>query len=188
MARPPVAPSLNFLRQRRHKLAALRQQDKLVLYVLSGIFGVVVVVAIGLAVYLFTQKQRFNSLSTSNTQATKALASLATEEAEYLVFFNRLQTLVTIWPTRGSQQKTLEFLTDLTLPDVAYQQVTFEQTTRLLQFSVVADDFFAFEKFINVIKEPEIHQRVKSFDVSTVRRNEEGRYVFTVQMVLEAQT
>jgi len=188
MAHSTIAPSLNFLRQRRHKLAALRKQDKVFLYVSAAIFSVIVVVAVVLAGYLYLQKQKYQEINQADTQITRTLSQLVNEEAAYLIYSNRLKTLATMWTKRGSQQKTLAFLAELALPNVSYQQITFDQSSRLLQFSVLTGDYFAFEDFVSKVKTPEIQARIESFSVGSVRRNDEGKYTFSVDMTLKEQS
>jgi type II secretory pathway component PulL len=188
MARTALIPSLNFLRQRRHKLAALRRKDKYLLYGSIGILSTMVLVSLVLGFYLFQQSRQYNQLLAKDEQANRTLKTLVNEEAEYLIFSARLKTLATLWPERGSQQETLKFLTAITLPNVAYQQITFSQKTHKLEFSVSAQDFFAFDDFVNRLKTPDIQAQIESFTVGSVRRNEEGKYTFLVEMVLKGQT
>lgn len=188
MARTASTPSLNFLRQRRQKLSVLRKQDSLILTISIGFMAVVLLVTLGLIAYTINQDQQLNKLKGDEGEVTKTLASMTDKEAEYLVYSARLKTLAIIWPMRGSQQKTLDFLTDITMTNVSYQQVTFDQTKRLLEFSVVTTDYFALEEFITLVRTPAIQDRLESFAIGGVRRDDQGRYSFSVDMQLKAES
>lgn len=188
MAKAVATPSLNFLRQRRQKLSVLRKQDSLILYVSLGIMAVVLLVTLGLIGYTINQKQQLNRISNADSEISKTLSSMTDKEAEYLVYSARLKTLANIWPMRGSQQKTLDFLTDITMTDVSYQQVTFDQAKRMLDFSVVTTDYFALEEFISLVRTPLIQERLESFAIGAVRRDDQGRYSFSVEMELKADS
>ncbi len=182
----PTVPTINFFRQHRRRLAVLQKQDKIVLWISLGIFMVVGAITVGLVVYTFSQSQKSTQLQEKDDQASRALRGMVDTEAQYLVYSARLKSLVDVWPQRGSQKDTLNFLTQLTQPGVEFQRVTFEQETRTLQFTVSTNNYFEFEKFIELLRRPEISQQVTGFSMENVSRTEEGKYRMDVALQLKA--
>lgn len=187
MSRATVTiPAINFFRQHRRRLASLQRQDKRVFWVALSVFIMVGALTTGLVVYAYTQSRQSAQLQQKDEQATKVLKGMVEQEAQYLVYSARLKSLSEIWPQRGSQQKTLAFLAQLTLPSVEFQTVTFEQGTRTLQFTVATSDYFVFEEFINHLRQPEISEQITGFTMKNVTRTDEGKYRMEVSLQLKA--
>jgi Tfp pilus assembly protein PilN len=187
MSRATISiPAINFFRQHRRRLVSLQKQDKLIFWIVLGVFVVVGAVTTGLVVYAFTQSRQSEQLQQKDEQATRTLKGMVEQEAQYLVYSARLKSLSDVWSQRGSQQKTLAFLTQLTLSGVEFQTVTFEQGTRTLQFTVSTGDYFMFEEFINHLRQPEIIQQITSFSMKNVSRTDEGKYRMEVSLQLKA--
>jgi Tfp pilus assembly protein PilN len=181
----PAIPTLNFLQQRRTRLAVLNKQDRYLLWGSLGFFTVVVAITLGLVIWSIILKQKAESLTETQAQNNRTLSSLADTEAQYLVFTQRLKIISELWPARGSQQQTLQFLTDISDPMVKFQNVQYEQESKQLSFSVFADDFFGVEKFLEQVRASGNQERIGNLEVTPPNRNDQGSYSFEATIVLQ---
>jgi hypothetical protein len=184
----PLLPTINFLRRKRLRLQVLQQRDKLFLWGAGVFLGVTFVVLIALGGFWLWYRQQVQELQERQQQGERIVRQLAQEEAEYLLFTKRLDLLSGIFSTRISQQKTLEFLTELNTSGVLFQGITYDPVRRAVSFQATAVDITRFDAFLTVLRSPEIQQQIANLSVSRVGRNETGEYSMEVSFQLMQPT
>lgn len=179
-------PSLNFLSNRRSKLAVLRHQDKYFLWSALSFLGVVMAVAVILASWSLYNQKQVRSLELTQQQLTNQLQQMSDEQAQYLLFSKRLVVLAQLLTTITSQQESLIFLQQLNRPGTSFHQIEAEKNGKI-SFQVETDNYFDFESFVDNLRQPEIKDQLATFEISTVKRGADGKYTFQVSLALTDQ-
>lgn len=177
-------PTINFFREQQRKSAS---QDKLDLNIFRGaiaVTSVIAIVSVGLAIWWQIQAQQLRQLQAEEQQRSRLIAQASQEEAEYLSYSRRLDLVGDILETRTSKKEAMDFLSLLTQPDIGFDNITYDDQEKQLQFRLRASSVFAVESFLELLRQPVIDEYYDDVQVSNIRRDDLGEYVMDVGVTL----
>lgn len=177
--------SVNFLRRQRQQALRFQRLDRRILQVAIGVSVVSVAVTVGIFVFSQVRQQTFADIQSQQRTVQSVLNQQANNEANYLLFFSRLNILQDIIPGRSSQREAMEFLGQLLSSDIAFDRINYDDNAKTIIFRVKAQNVLAVEKFLDRLRSPETRERFFSLVLSDVKRDEGQIYSMEITVQLE---
>lgn len=179
-----ITNDINFMRRQRRQLARLQELDKKLFYGSVAIFVVAVVATVAAGAYWQWSRQQLVDVEDQIAQQERVVRGAAEEEAEYILYTTRLGAIQQILEDRNPKKEALDFLAELLVPSIAFDAVNYDTAERRLTFRVEAQDVFSVEIFLDKLREPDMNAKIEKIQISSVQRDENGRYVMNVDIIL----
>lgn len=176
---------INFMRRRRRSLARLQEFDRQVFIGSLVFLSVSVFITLGTGVYWFYTRQQLALLNEQIAQQERVVKGSAKEEAEYMLYTTQLSALQKIFSERNPKKEALDFFAALLVPSISFDAVNYDTNEKRLTFRVEAQDVFSVETFLEKLREPGMNVLLRSVDISSVQRDNNGRYILNVDIVLQ---
>ncbi|MCD8484265.1 hypothetical protein LRY65_00115 [Candidatus Woesebacteria bacterium] len=180
-----ITNEINFMRRQRRQLARLQALDQQILYVAIAVFVIAALTTAAAGGYWYWTRQQLALLEDRITQQERVIQGSAAEEAEYILYTTRLGSIASILEDRNPKKEALDFLSELLVPSIAFDAVNYDTQERRLTFRVEAQDVFSVEIFLDKLREPEMNEKIANIQLSGIQRDEVGRYVMNVTIVLK---
>lgn len=179
-----ITNDINFMRRQRRQLARLQELDQKLFYAGIVIFGISVVLTLVAGGYWQWSRQQLSEVETQILQQEQVVRGAAQEEAQYLLYTTRLTSVQSILEQRSPKKNALDFLAELLVPSIAFDAVNYDTDERRLTFRVEAQDVFSVEIFLNKLREPQMNEKIEEIQISSIQRDQNGRYVMNVDIIL----
>lgn len=172
------------MRRQRRNLERLQQFDKKLFFAGVVIFSIAVLLTLIAGGYWQWSRQKLSEIETQIVQQEQVVRGAAQEEAKYLLYTTRLTSIQGVLEKRSPKKNALDFLSELLVPSIAFDAVNYDTDERRLTFRVEAQDVFSVEIFLNKLREPEMSAKIEEIQISSVQRDQNGRYVMNVDIIL----
>jgi len=179
-----ITNEINFMRRKRRKLARLQSIDQKLLYASGVIFAFAVILTVVAGGYWEWSRRQLSSIEDQIALQERVVRGAAIEEAQYILYTTRLTTIQEILEMRNPKKAALDFLAELLVPSIAFDAVNYDTGDRLLTFRVEAQDVFSVEIFLDKLREPGMRDKIEEIQISSIQRDEAGRYIMNVSIVL----
>ncbi len=170
--------------RKRRRLEQLHSLDRKILTAAVGVFGVALTLTAAAGAYWYWSGQQLALVEEQIQQQERVVRAAAAEEAEYILYTTRLASIAEIMDERSPKKEALDFLAQLLVPTIAFDAVNYDTQMRRLTFRVEAQDVFSVEIFLDTLREPDMREKIDAIAISSVQRDEAGRYVMNVDIVL----
>lgn len=179
--------SVNFLRRRRAKVSKFQQLDRM--FMQGSVVALVVCLALSGGMFAYWQYVQNQITELKNQQKTqqRVVAQASANEAQYVIYTQRLTTLGGILTNRTSKLRALRFLEKILRPGVSFEAITYEADTNQLKFRAKATEVFNVQGLLQAIRSSEISAEVAKMDLTDIRRGEAGDYTIDLTIVLVGQ-
>ncbi len=175
---------INFVRDRRKKLKALSEGDKKyfkLTAIVSGVLIFITLAAFGGRIYFSTQLKKLDSEIKRYEQ--QVLAYEAREEA-FVVFANKLDTLVQIFQSRKNKQQAIDYFSQIFGPDVLVERISYQADDETVDFVVRSPSVFAMDEVIDILDSAETKQKFPTSQRSSLQRRDDGTYSVQIEVGL----
>ncbi len=179
-----ITNDINFMRRKRRQLEGLQKFDKKLFYAGGVLFGISVFLTVGTGGYWQWSRLELASVEEQIDQQERVVRGAAEEEAKYLLYTTRLTAVQGVLEDRSPKKEALDFLAELLVPSIAFDAVNYDTYERRLTFRVEAQDVFSVEVFLNKLREPQMNEKIDQIQISSIQRDENGRYVMNVDIIL----
>lgn len=180
----PALNSINFLRKQRQRLGAAQQRDRLFALISYCVLGVVFAVTVGVFGYGQWLKQDTEKAEDQIQREERTVASLATVEAQHLIYASRLTVVQSLFDTYTSKKQALEFITQAATAEVSFDRLSFDDENNELSFRLNARNVVAVDTFLAQLREQELRAQIDGLEVSEVKRDSSGIYQLDMKVRL----
>lgn len=176
--------AINFFREQRR---VNESQEELDGKIFKG--GVTVIICAllvmgGTTAWWLWRAQQLTALQDNQSQQERLISQSKEDEAQYVSFATRLDTMYQLLQTRNSKKEALDFLALLAQSDLSFDGISYDSKSKQLSFRVQADSVFGVEEFLEKLRQPNISVYYTAIDVSNIRRDEAGAYIMEVRVTL----
>ncbi len=179
--------SVNFLRKRRAKVSKYQQWDKL--FLRGSMIALTVCLAIsgGMFGYWRYIQTQIEDLKSQQKTQQRVVAQASANEAQYVIYTQRLSTLGGIFGARTSKLRALRFLALILRPGVSFEAITYDTATKQLRFRAKAAQVFDVQALLSALRSPDISSQVASLELADIRRGESGDYTIDLTIILSEE-
>ena len=177
--------SVNFVRKNRAKVSQFQKFDRLFAQISTGVLVVCVATVLGLFGYWQVQTDALEKVKEDQKTQQRIVASSASNEAMYLLYTARLTALNTILDERSSQERGLDFLSELARPGISFEAIAYVDTAKQLTFRIRAEDVYSVERMLDALKEPVVATQVATIGLTDIRRGDDARYTLDAVVTLK---
>lgn len=177
--------SINFLRKSRDKVSQFQKFDRLFAQISTGVLVACVALVLGLFAYWRVETQRLEQVKQDQKTQQSIVASSASNEAMYLLYTARLTALSDVLDQRSSQERGLEFLSNLARPGISFEAIAYEDTEKQLSFRIRAEDVYSVERMLDALKAPAVATQVATIKLNDIRRGDDARYTLDTIVTLK---
>jgi len=169
---------INFVRDRQKKLTKQQTNDKQIMLLALGIFGVGSIFglsSLGLKIYFSTQLK--NSLAEIETVKSQILAGEETEST-FVILIHKLKAMSEVMRVRQKKQTAVDYFSQIFGSQVLIEEMSFAQDkeTQLLTFKLLSPTVFVLEAVLQQLSSPELRQKYPEIETGSLERTENGAY------------
>lgn len=168
--------SVNFLRKSRVKVSQFQKYDRLFAQVSVAVLVASVGTVLGLFAYWRIQTQELEQVKEDQRTQQGIVTRSAANEAMYLLYSARLTALGAVLSERSSQERGLDFLSNLARPGIAFEAIGYNDSEKQLSFRIKAEDVYSVERMLTALKEPTVATQVATIALTDIRRGDDARY------------
>jgi type II secretory pathway component PulL len=177
--------SVNFVRKQRVKVSQFQRFDRLFAQISTGVLVACVLLVLGLFGYWRVQTDSLAQVKVDQKTQQNIVSSSASNEAMYLLYTARLTALGTILEDRSSQERGLDFLSNLARPGISFEAIAYDDSEKQLSFRIRAEDVYSVERMLGALKEPRVATQVATINLTDIRRGDDARYMLDAIVKLE---
>lgn len=178
---------INFVSQARRRLEQTHSLDRRLFLAAAGIAVVSVLMTAGMGAYWQWQERQLQELETQLRNQERLVSLSSEEEARYMLYTRRLDLIGEVIGNRSSKEEALDFLSQLLIPNIAFDRISFDPDARLLSFRIRALNVISVENFLETVRQPTMRDQIEEIQVSAIRRDEQGAYLMELNVVLQAE-
>lgn len=177
--------SVNFLRKRRVKVSQFQKLDRLFAQISVGVLVACVSLVLGLFAYWRIQSDELAKVKVEQKTQQGIVSSSAANEAMYILYTARLTAVGDILGQRSSQERGLEFLSNLARPGISFEAIAYDDLKKQLSFRIRAEDVYSVERMLGALKEPAVASQVATIGLTDIRRDDSARYTLDAVVTLK---
>jgi cell division protein FtsL len=178
--------SINFVEKDRRRIERTQRQDKRVFW----LFLVLVIVALAilavlLAVQLFFRQQN-NQVQAEIERHRRQIILNEDMEADYLVFYHKLETLARILDMRHNHTyEAVWGLSHFEGQQIRVRSIQYDLLSRELRFVLQAYSIFYFQEVLDALARSQVQERYLRVENGLLQRDSDGYYNLTVFLGLQ---